>query len=417
MQSNRILNTLVAHILLAGVLYYILYSCGIFNFLPNENNLVRFDGSWYKSIRDSGYILIPNRGCNLAFFPAFPFLWRALAVSALDISVINLILFGASILFLLRNFQISNSLFFFIISTPSFIFFAVPYSESLFFLFSSMILVGYKKDLKTVKYIGFFGAATVRSVCLLFFPAIILCEVILSYKPGLTLKRKLINASCSILSCLAGLLISVSVQYLQTGKLFYFLTVQKYWRREWIIPRLPLTSMAPDRVLGTDAIAFTLGVIAVLLVLRLLYSSIKNHSLKRPCTVSPPIIFSMIYVIGITFMDTFFSLNSPGANIWSINRHIMSTPFSVVFIIWLCQEYSGGKKEIIVASLLVVVGIAFTGVFEYPKMIVQYCLFFLVVILFRYFPKYGDYFFVVYILMLLHQITFYNDFLMGQWLG
>lgn len=416
MFRNKAFHSIVIHLLVAWIAYHILYYYYMVGYIPNNRNLLQYDGNWYRSIKDNGYEYWPKRGCNLAFFPLFPLWWKLLNVSPLIISWLNAAIFIISFVFLVKSEKTSYSLILFIISIPSFIFFFLPYSESVFFVFGTLILLGYEKKSIVLRCIGFLGSSIARSVCLLFIPLIIICDLILNTQEKNNFPNRLKSALFSIVSCLVGLSITVLMQYHATGKWFYFLTVQQYFKRTWIIPKFPLTTISPDRVLGIDSIAFVIGLLAIGSCIQFFLTT---RQFSRKIEIRPSILFSALYLGGITIMDTFFSLNWNGAgNIWSINRHILATPFFVFFILWFATYKKWNLKSLdIIPILIVITCIYITGTYKFRLTLIQYISFFICILIFRFFPKYQNYLILVYAFEVFYQLSFYNDFLKGQWLG
>jgi hypothetical protein len=390
--------------------------------IPGDHNLIQFDTYFYDSIRTTGYEYVPGIGNNLAFFPLFPLFWKLTTLSPSMMSLLNYLIFFGSFIHLLSTEKLNLSTLLLLISLPSFIFFVVPYSESLFFLFCTFIVVGYKKKSDYMLYLGFFGASMVRSVCLVFIPAIILCELISSNRTE-TIVERIISTCYKLVATVAGLLVAMIYVATKTDTWFYFIEIQKYWHRQWLMIKLPLTTIGAERVQGLDGITFILGTIAIGYIIWRFFKSAFNY-LKKTYALDPlvdqSIIFSALYIAGMTLLDTFFTTYyKEQTNIWSINRHILATPFAVTFLIFLARDFSPSKNVRTLIAIFLIGSIYFTGVFQFPN--VQVLLLFLgfisTFLALKYIPASKRYFILYYILAVYLQATFFKDFITGGWVG
>lgn len=418
MLSKKILLAACGHLVLAVTFYLILYRLGIITSLPDERNVLKWDAEWFNSIRLNGYEFRDNAICNLAFFPLFPYFWKWTFLNGVGISIVNYSIFILSLVYLLKDEVISYIFLLFIFSTASFIFFALPYTESMFFLFATLILRGYQTNSRIMMIAGFLFASLVRSVALIFIPAIIICAFFSSKQQ---LSRALFKTALyNILACLTGLFISAFIQYHQTHKWLYFLKVQKIWGREWLLPSLPLTSTYPARTMSIDGTAFIIGVLAIYFCFKYVFvffkKTFKSSSIVFEMDIM--VLFSIICLAGITILDTCFTFKiNSSSNIWSINRHIFCSPFYIIFLLWLYKSYKPGKLEQGFILLVILAGIYCTGLYLYPNLILSYFIFFLSICIFKYWPNYHLYLIPVYMFGLVMQILFYQDFLRDLWVG
>src|SRR5690606_15706247 len=127
------------------VAYFLMDAFGYVHTIPNENNLLNYDAKWYHSIATEGYRYIQGM-CNIAFFPLFPLVWKTLKVSEATISLFNFCVFAGAFVWLFKSGKFSIWSLLFMLTLPSTIFFALPYSEAVFFLSGAMILVGLHKN-------------------------------------------------------------------------------------------------------------------------------------------------------------------------------------------------------------------------------------------------------------------------------
>jgi len=418
MFNKKILLAASFHLIFAAILYLMLYQFNIITTFPTESNVLNWDAEWFNSIRLGGYEFKAKEICNLAFFPLFPYFWKWTWLNGIGISILNYVIFMFAIAYLLKHKELHYLFLLCVFSTASFIFFALPYSESLFFLFSTLILRGYQENKRLNLIAGFFLASLVRSVAMIFVPAILICTLF-SIKLNFN-KRVLFTMFYSIMASLSGLFISAFVQYWQTHTWFYFLTVQKMWGREWMSPSFPLTSTYPERTLGLDGVAFVVGIAAIYFCFKYAFFFSKALIRRRQIdfVIEPMVFFSMIFLAGTTLLDTCFTFKIGfSSNIWSINRHILCSPFYIAFLIWLYKNYQPSKLEKIFFSSLIFSGIYLTGVYQYPNLTLYYLLFFFAFYLFKYWPSYSTYLVLFFFFSTLLQLLCYQDFFRHLWIG
>jgi hypothetical protein len=410
---------IIIHLSFSIAVYYLFFITGYFAAFPRESTILRFDARWYNEIVEDGYIYEPGVGNTLAFFPLFPIVWKFSNLSALSIAIANVLLFGFGFSFMLKGRNLGLAILLLILTFPSFIFFALPYSESVFFIFCAMTLVGYRKKNDRLILIGLFGASMTRSVSILFVPAIIVCEWL---DEDTTIKQKLINGTSYLLSTVCGFLLASSLMAVQNGKWFYFFEIQKYWNRHWTIPRFPFTTFDADRVIGLDAIAFVIGLISLWLLLFIVFR--RTLSNKINCQNHPaskkPFVFSACFLAGITVIDTFFSHYLNGTtNLWSLNRHVMPTAFAIEFLVFFYNDFRPTRTELIALLLSILFGLIATGVFytyKFPALFF-FVFFFSTILFFKYKPEWRYYYIACYLISGFLQLSFYKDFLNGLWIG
>ena len=105
--------------------------------------ILQYDAWWYKSIVENGYVFKENEQCNLAFYPAFPLIWKFLHVSYLGISIVNLCITILTLTIINSTFKIGYKKTLIFGSLPSMFFCFMPYSESLFMFLCTVFLSGY----------------------------------------------------------------------------------------------------------------------------------------------------------------------------------------------------------------------------------------------------------------------------------
>lgn len=427
MKQSALLTFL--HYALVCMIFFLLHQFKFLALSPLHANLDLCDAYWYNDMRTGGYEFIANKMCNMAYFPLFPVFWSISNLNSLGITILNLMIFCISYSFLMRKFKYHWSYLILICSMPSFIFFALPYSESLFFLFGVILITGYQKNNNYLIFLGLLGCGLTRSVSTFFIPAIILTEYInyrsnrINVQLSVFIKRSVLYSS----ACLISISAVSCMQFLQTGHWFYFLKIQKLWGRHFEMPQLPFTTASPERVLGVDSIALVIGICAMFFLFRWIIAAFLPHfkSSTSMLTMRLPreVVFSMLYLAAIAFLDSFFTdAVDQRTKIWSMNRHIFCTPFVVCFLIWLFQHRpdSIDRKAMII---ILIGGILLTSLFQYPYHLFYYVLFFIVFLPSFLLPrKVGIPFSKLilgtfYITNIVIFLKFYHSFLNDLWVG
>lgn len=342
--------------------YFALLFFGGIKGMPDTTNLIKWDAFYYHSIKENGYSHYWYMASNSAFFPFFSYLWRLLHLNAVGISIFNLSLFLYSIYLLYSTFSINIKYVLIFISLPAAIFFYVPYTESLFFFFCTLFLIGLAKDNLKLIFIGLLLASITRATALFFVPAILFMEVLSSPKPFIN-KKLIVNCVVMSLASILGLLIVVLIQHYQTGVWFAFVKQQfRFWQHKLDIPGFPLVAHGGDNALWIDGIAFILGLQATALAVGLL---IKKFITKKTSSLfsNKPVLFTIPYLIMITVYSLFYNAKSFDAqtSLNSFNRYMFCNPFFFIFISFLPQIVPLSLKNYFFFVLSVLVGFFLIG--------------------------------------------------------
>lgn len=319
------------------VLVFVLVTCLLFfasillldkTELLKESNLLKFDAELYKLIRDQGYA-----GSWLcAFFPAFPFIWKLLGLSIIGVSLFNLIVYAisAATLSMVYNFSLTQRLFY--LSIPSLVFMYVPYSESLFFATTALILVGLKKNNTALTSLGLFLCSLVRPTAFIFGPAILLTFFLASRN-----KKQLPNVILFLISLLAGLMTTVTIHYFYSHEWFVFFESQKLWKNYLHFPTLPFTSWGGDSILRLDGMSLAIAIFAGIYALKLIWIRFQQKYFEEK-----DVSFSLFYLIGTALVVVLFR----DGNLYSINRFIFATPFVVISIHHFFTTYQFKMRDL-----------------------------------------------------------------------
>lgn len=407
---NKEPSSLSLLLLILGYIAFLLTGLMIINHcyggsLLSESRFLHWDAEHYHFISEKGY-----EGFRIAFFPLFPMIWKTTHLSVYGASIMNALIFLLSFTGLIKLLKISISERLLFISIPGFIFFYLPYSESIFFACSILIILGLKtNDLKWV-LTGLFFATLARPAFTVFLPALIIVEYLFSaWKPAL--RNTLLYIA--VIGC--GLLIVGYIQYLDTGEWFRFFSVQKQWGNYLQIPQLPLTSWAGDYIVRLDGTAFLIGILSGLFLLGFLLKikQFRNHQ------ISKEVVFSMAYLGGITLSVLLFR----GGSLFSLNRFVFATPFIIVVIhYWLKQSIQIRLKQLMGLIFAVIAFYTLFGSLLHFHSFIMYLLLSLYIgLLFSIKSEYSKVRNLSIIALILLNLSFqmhlFFRFLNGDWVG
>ncbi|MCB0479318.1 MAG: hypothetical protein KDC84_14210 [Crocinitomicaceae bacterium] len=279
---------------------------------------------------------------NVAFFPLFPLVWSLSGLSVYGISIFNLILFLLFFFLLskeLKNCPLETTLF---LSIPSLIFMALPYSESIFFLASVLMLLGMNKEKFYWVLIGLFIASLSRPVFTVFIPAFLISELL----SNRTIKQKLVRSTLFIFVAISGLLFASYIQFRETDVWFAAFKVQQHWDTYFRLPDFPLRSWAAGIPTRLDGLALLFGTVAGVVVLLRIF---KNKVLSK-FSFSQSEIFALSYLAGISLTVLFFR----GGWLPSLNRYVFATAFFIVaFNLFLRLKFKISWKVVGISFLII----------------------------------------------------------------
>lgn len=289
--------------------------------LFTESNLLNWDAEHYAFIAQSGYDQL-----RTAFFPLFPIIWNLTNLSALGITILNGGLFIFAFAALAREYQPRLHELLLIAAVPTFIFYFLPYSESFFFMGSTIILLGYRKNMLPALFAGFLICSLSRPAVAVFLPAIVLTEF-LTYSKG---DKSILRGTFSIAGLAIGLVIALVIQRLQVGEWLTFFQVQaEHWDNSLQVPELPLRSWAGLWITVLDGTALFVSLIAGYGLLKFILAA---KSLR--ITTERSLVFSLFYLLGIGLLVLLFR----GGALFSLNRFVFATAFFVVAAFYYVRQ-------------------------------------------------------------------------------
>ncbi|MBK9798946.1 MAG: hypothetical protein IPP56_04180 [Bacteroidetes bacterium] len=422
---NRLspIQTIAIHLLFVVGLYWLLVACGFVNELTKETRILQWDANWYKSIAQSNYWYSTKEQSNSGFFPLFPFFWKYLNTSAIGICLINWFISLTGIFFLAKTFTISNTTILQYLSLPSLFFCYVPYAESLFFAFGTLLLYGIKKDLPLLVFIGCFLAACTKATAIFFIPSfaiMLLFSIPFNQINVFKTIQRFLFFSFSV--CL-GIAAVVLIQYAQTGVWFaYFKTQSSMWGRIFNIPVFPLTTWDAHRILSLDIFAFILGTAALAVFLLQSFRSIISNKTKA-FTNDASYWFSVGFLIMVLFSILFFNpidAATQTTSILSINRYMLVSPFVLVVLHQHSFSIKLTTKQLLGSSLFIIlILLSFKWNLQPHSIILFICLVAYIVgyVLMLVDERFKNFRLLYYFINCVLQLLLFDSFISAYWVG
>lgn len=299
-----------------------LLTVGAYAFFKSDfkiSQLVHWDARHYLSISQNGY-----HGFTVAFFPLFPLLLKLVGTGILSSITLNTAVFLLSFYFLFRSKKMDVMTGLILLTVPFNLFYFLPFSESVFFASSALLLFGIERNKKSATLLGLFFLGISRPVFIIVLPALILAEFASESK-----KSALKNCFLYLVTSTLSLLTVAIIQFLDTDKWFEFFSVQSGWGNQLQLPNFPLTTWGGDFVLRLDAAALLIGTISGIICLLLVFHKKRavDHSTKS-------LIVATAYLTGISL----FVLFMRGGSLFSLNRFVFATPFFLYGLYYWIQS-------------------------------------------------------------------------------
>ena len=183
--------------------------------------------------------------------------------------------------------------------------------------------------------------------------------------------------------------------------------------------KMPITTLSEDKVLGLDSLALFIGLIAIMYFLWFLLYKIITKLNRNFLSVQmdKSVVFSLLYLSAITILDTFYTSNLRGTNIWSMNRHLLSTPFFVVFLIWLSNKKKFHKAELYMIGWIAMITLAASSLYRYPSTLLLQFLLYPSLFISLLLNVRKIYFIALYCVSIIIQVYFIYGYISGSWLG
>jgi hypothetical protein len=334
---------ILAYLFLFITIYGILFYFGFLPALPDNTNLVHLDASYYSHIKDVGYEFKPGNASNAGFFPFFSLLWKITGLTPLGISILNGFIYLCSLYLLCVVFKPDLEILGMYMSLPFMFYFFIPYSESLFFLFSVLILYGLYRNNNVLVFIGLIFAGLTRPSFLFFIPAFLGVTLMLKTKAELRSRKTWLDlVKWYMLPVLISVLLIGVAQYITTGHFFAYYEVQSgSWGRKFSWPKFPLGSNSELLIVQLQWFNFWFGMLIATIgvILTVQWIRFKNLHLKIERHELFALIFLIMALISIVFFNPkWFWINgasSNSTNLTGISRYMETNAFAFVALLYL----------------------------------------------------------------------------------
>jgi hypothetical protein len=271
-----------------------------------------------------------------------------LNVSPLGMGLINGLVWIVTASFVGKEFKMKAASFALGMAMPMAVFFFIPYSESLFALGITLILIGLNRSKLTQILLGIFICSITRPTILVLVPAVIL---------GLLFFQSLLPKARSIfwtvLTAIAGLFVVLLIQRMDTGSWTSFIEAQQAWGNSLSWPQWPLRTWGQGINLILDGTALWFG----------LLSGVSFFLLLREEDASPknsPTLMALSFVAGTCLLVLF----TRGGFLFSLSRFVFASPLILLVVHRLISIKPTKKSLAWMATSIVLFGIAL-GAYEH----------------------------------------------------
>jgi len=344
--------TFILVVIYAGVFYgFQFFFCKslLFTYIPDIDNINKWDVSWYKTIADTGYRYIPGESNNLALYFFFPLVWKITHLGIIGMSCLNVVFFatGFSILCGLYPVTITNKILW--LTIPPVYFAFIPYSEALFFLLSSILVLGITKNNRRIIWTSLFLLSLTRATYTFLGPAfVVMCLVSANRKYWY--KSLYYCFITYLLPMILGTALFIWYQYLQTGIWFVFFEVaKKSWGHAFNIPVLPFSSLASTLTLWIGALAMFAGLLSFFyLAWKFCIWLFRNNN------PDPLLMASCTYLFMASLVVVFFNptWGANTTNVSGIFRYVFVNPFFYIFLFHFTSRLKYGWKNYVFVIIL-----------------------------------------------------------------
>jgi hypothetical protein len=405
MTINKELKIIILYPIFFGLIILLLTQL-FYPGLLNSQNFLNADAGHYSWIRINGY-----EGFRVAFFPLFPLIWKTLSVGIYGIVIFNAVLFLFSFYLLIRALKATPWETVLYLSIPGFIFFYFPFSESVFFAASTILLIGLMGRKVHFILIGLLLSTLARPAFAIFIPALVITE----FFGEKIIRQTFIRLMLYLAVILAGICIVGLVQYIYTGEWFRFFSVQEEWGNKLQVPKLPLTSWAGGLIVRLDGAALLFGVTAGIVLLLWIF----KFRIFKMMDIPKEVVFSLAYLAGISISVLLFR----GGCLFSLNRFVFAVPFIIVAVNFLKkQDIRLNYRNLLTGFLLIFIFFLLFGSYNHIQNLLNFMLLSLYLSLILVIKSRNDKV-SRYAMILLtginifFQIFFYIRFLNGGWIG
>ena len=332
---------------------------------PLPTGLVHWDAHWYDSIRAQGYFFRPDAKSSVAFFPLFPLLWRVSHLPSIGICLLNLLLAAGAAYWLRQALQLRPAALLLFAALPSCLFLYLPYTEALFFAFTTLVLVLLARRPQALGLIALalYGTALTRVSAFFLLPALVAVEGLGWLREPATWLPRLRRLLVYGLAVGAGLVTVLCYQWYQTGVWFAFNKAEEQWHHHLQLPHLPFISTTDnDGALWLDGLGLLVGLVALGWL-----AYLAGRALRQRTQAPAPdwlLVLAATYVAEVTVQVVMQAPVEAGySSLMSLNRYVFCSPFFLIILDRVLPQRPLGWRPVLLALAVVVALAALLGMF------------------------------------------------------
>ena len=310
-----------------------------------QDKYLRWDAEIYGFIRDRNYVFEEEfRGeVRAAFFPLFPFLWKSTNLSPRGVSALNYFIFIISMALLFVYLQPTSPIknksklpfFIAMITLPTTIIYHIPYSESLFILFMTTVVIGVLKEKYWLYFFSALLLAMVRPATVFVLISILAIELFrfLSHRETNSLiKNTIFRGSPFVI----GYLVVFFIQWLTSGSWTSFFDAHLLWA-SGIPENMNITDWSVEGYGMNVFSIFFIAIPACVMSGKIIWENRGNKMEKRVYLL----LCSLLYISGILI----FTILTSNGNLHSFFRFIMASPLFYIAAIVMFFDFDKSKSD------------------------------------------------------------------------
>ena len=320
-----------------------------------QEKYLMWDAEIFSFIRDRNYVFEKEfRGeVRSAFFPLFPFIWKTTGLSPRGVSALNYFIFILSMALLFACLKPKPSIknkskwpfFIALITLPTTIVYHIPYSESLFMLCMTVVVIGVLKEKYGMYFFGALLLAMVRPATVFVLISLLAIEAfrfVSKRDSNVLIKNSILRGAPFVL----GYLLVFFIQWTTSGSWTSFFDAHLMWASG-----LPENTGITDwSVEGYGMNVFSIFLIAIpacVLSGKIIWENRGNKMEKRDYVL----LCSLLYISGILI----FTILTSNGNIHSLFRFIMASPLFYIAAILLFYDFEKFKPTSIKSNTIFIV--------------------------------------------------------------
>ncbi len=313
-----------------------------------EQKMYSWDAALYRKIADTGYNIQAAGGDYIfAFFPLFPFFWKASGLNAIQISLLNYFFYTTSLIILILIFAGKGPIhkwryMLVMAGIPMLAVFLIPYTEGLFMFTMTLALLGIVKNRYLLYFTGALLASMTRQSVSVLVLAFFFTELYFFFRHR-SFVKSMKSFSLKIIPIVIGTaIVSVIQMMYESNHLLKFIEVEKQWGYKLQWPGV-FTDWAHEQFCTNLPLT---TIVLPLLIIFIVSSTLKPLFHAEQKNDSNPFhinenenhaylyVLSVIYIIGISLVILFLR----GGSLNGLSRYVFCTPFFALFLFMLAER-------------------------------------------------------------------------------